>query len=215
LKAVSDLPLFPRQVHDRLKLRLPGADLQATMSPRGRPSASDLNNFECREASVLALLHPHHGELSVVLIERPGHLSKHPGQIAFPGGRRESGESRLDAALRETMEEIGQDPARIAVLGALTALYIPPSGFCVYPYVGWTESLDELILDPSEVASAFSAPLRLFVDGPMDLMDMPRLKRSVPRYQVAGHSVWGATAMMLAELGAVLEPVLPLPVDCG
>lgn len=144
----------------------------------------------------------------MVLIERPGHLSKHAGQVAFPGGRREDGESRSEAALRETWEEVGQDPSRVHLLGALTPLYIPPSGFCVYPFVGWTPGLDPYRLDPGEVARAFSAPVRLFVDGPREMMEVPRLKRSVPFFPINGYSVWGATAMMLAELGAVMEPLL-------
>ncbi len=149
---------------------------------------------------MLALLHPATDGLSVVLIERPSHLKKHPGQIAFPGGRREDGESRLEAALRETREEIGVSEAEVQVLGSLTPLYIPPSGFCVFPYVGWITRLPELILDPGEVASAFSRPLSDFVDGPRELIDVPRLSRAVPAWRLNGHTVWGATAMMLAEL---------------
>ena len=104
-----------------------------------------------------------------------------------------------------------QDTLRLAiqVLGALTPLYIPPSGFCVFPYVGWTVELPELIIDPGEVASAFSLPLQEFVDRPRELVEIPRLKRPVPAWRMNGHTVWGATAMMLAELARVAEPVLP------
>ncbi len=115
----------------------------------------------------------------------------------------------MEAALRETREEIGVSEGDVQVLGALTPLFIPPSGFCVFPYVGWIAELPELALDPGEVASAFSRPLCDFVDGPRELIDMPRLKRAVPAWRLNGHTVWGATAMMLAELARVVEPLLP------
>lgn len=165
--------------------------------------------MSCREASVLALLHPTSDGPAVVLIERPSHLKKHPGQIAFPGGRREEGESRLEAALRETTEEIGVAATSVDVLGALTPLFIPPSNFCVYPYVGWISDLPPMVLDPGEVASAFSHPLAQFVDGPRELVELRALGRAVPAWRINGHTVWGATAMMLSELVAVAEPVLP------
>jgi 8-oxo-dGTP pyrophosphatase MutT (NUDIX family) len=179
------------------------------MSPRGLPRLSDLSDHPCREASVLLLLHPFEGTPSVVLIERPTHLSKHAGQIAFPGGRREEGESRWETALRETREEIGISTDRVVHLGALTPLFIPPTSFCVYPFVAWVETLGSFTLDAGEVASAFSAPLRLFVDGPREVVSMPGLGRTVPAFPVMGHTVWGATAMILAELARVAEPALP------
>ncbi|MBO6577158.1 MAG: CoA pyrophosphatase [Rhodothermales bacterium] len=200
---------FPDLLQDRLSQRLPGPDAQLVMSPRGRPRIDDLDNNPCREAGVLALLHASEGGPCVVLIERPGHLKKHAGQVAFPGGRREGEESRRDAALRETWEEIGVRPETIAPLGALTPLFVPPSGFCVYPFVGWIEALPPLRLEPGEVASAFSVPLARFVDGPRELVDMPRLSRQVPAFRHDEYVIWGATAMMLAELAAVAEPVLP------
>ncbi|MFT4606004.1 MAG: 8-oxo-dGTP pyrophosphatase MutT (NUDIX family) [Rhodothermales bacterium] len=200
---------FPILLKDRLQGRLPGRDAQAQMSPRGRPGKHDIRDNACREAGVLALIHPDSSGLSVVLIERPGHLNKHPGQIAFPGGRREEGESRMESALRETREEIGVSEDKVQVLGALTSLFIPPTGFCVFPYVGWTAKLPALTLDPGEVASAFSRPLRDFVDGPRELIDMPALNRSVPAWRLNGHTIWGATAMMLAELALLVEPLLP------
>lgn len=115
----------------------------------------------------------------------------------------------MEAALRETREEIGVSEDQVLVLGALTPLYIPPSGFCVFPYVGWVPELPSLSIDPGEVASAFSRPLSDFVDGPRELIDIPRLNRPVPAWRLNGHTVWGATAMMLAELARVVEPVLP------
>jgi 8-oxo-dGTP pyrophosphatase MutT (NUDIX family) len=206
---LADNAAFPELMRDRLCGRLPGRDAQAKMSPRGRPGKTDIKDFPCREAAVLALLHQTAAGPAVVLIERPAHLRKHPGQIAFPGGRREEGETRLQAAVRETHEEVGVPEDRFEVLGALTPLYIPPSGFCVFPFVGWATDLPEFVLDPGEVAAAFSAPLAAFVDGPRDLIDIPKLERMVPAFLFEGRRVWGATAMMLSELAELSEALLP------
>ncbi len=157
---------------------------------------------------MLLLLHPLGEDFSLVLIERPSHLSKHAGQIAFPGGRREEEESRWETALRETQEEIGIEPDSVSRLGALTPLYIPPTSFCVYPFVGWTNEIKSFSLDPGEVASAFSVPLSTFVDGPREMVSVSPIDRLVPAFRVFGHVVWGATAMMLAELAQIVEPIL-------
>ena len=144
--------------------------------------------------------------MHVLFIERPGHLNHHAGQVAFPGGRREADEALVHTALRETEEELGISHGAVRILGALSPLFIPPSGYCVHPFVGWCETLPELIPEPGEVASYFSVPLSAFAD-PSVRRDVERKVRDqafvVPSFDVEGRQIWGATAMMLAELAAV------------
>lgn len=96
--------------------------------------------------------------LSVLLTERAGHLNTHAGQVAFPGGRIEPGESALDAALREAEEEIGLRREFVAPVGFLNPYY-SGTGFRVQPLVALVDPAAELVPDPSEVARIFEVPL--------------------------------------------------------
>ena len=190
---------------------LPGSSAHFTMAPlyRQDPALSDVRGKPCREAAVLALLYPlEEGVPAVILTERRDHLNKHAGQISFPGGRREPDESLLQTALRETHEEIGLPPETVDILGGLTPLYIPPSNFCVYPFVGVLPAPPILRLQDEEVAAILHAPLPLLLD-PATRQREDRLLHGktviIPFFHVNGHKVWGATAMMLAELLALFE----------
>jgi 8-oxo-dGTP pyrophosphatase MutT (NUDIX family) len=202
----------------RLAGPLPGVEAQLRMAPDYRldRDLADVTGKRCREAAVLALLHPSPDGTSVLLIERPHTQRKHPGQIAFPGGRREPRESLQQTALRETQEEVGVPPTHIRVLGMMTPLFVPPSGYCVYPFVGAINTLPELLLQPEEVASTFSAPIKTLAD-PANSLRQQQLVRGltvdVPAFACGGHLIWGATAMMLAELLDLLsaEGAGPVP----
>ena len=166
---------------------------------------------KCREAAVLALLYPDaDGEAHLLLTARPDALRDHAGQIAFPGGRREDGETFERTALRETHEEVGIAPPSVTVLGALTPIYIPPTRFCAYPFVGAVAELPPLTLQPDEVARVLHVPLSTLLDpatratGNWTVRDEPS---AVPLYRLPGGDVWGATAMMLAELLAIVREV--------
>uniref|UniRef100_UPI000B3399DD NUDIX hydrolase n=1 Tax=Rhodothermus marinus TaxID=29549 RepID=UPI000B3399DD len=108
---------------------------------------------------MLALLFPEQERPHLLLVERPSHLKEHGGQIGFPGGRREPGETLQETALREAHEELGLPPERIELLGALTPLYIPVSNFCVHPFVGAIAPLPELRPCPEEVQAVLRVPL--------------------------------------------------------
>lgn len=180
------------------------------MSPRYelREEALSVENRACREAGVLALLLPSDDIPSVVLTVRREELTDHGGQISFPGGAREAGESLRDTALREAYEEIDLAPQSVRILGGLTPLYIPPSNFCVHPFVGVVHSAPVLRPTDREVAEVFHAPLHHLLDPDARLVETWTLHEravDVPYYDVAGRTVWGATAMMLSELLALVE----------
>jgi 8-oxo-dGTP pyrophosphatase MutT (NUDIX family) len=205
--------LFDR-LSPRLERPLPGHDAHTTMAPRyaARKEALSVQEKDCREAGVLALLLPHESpEPAVVLTIRRDHLPDHPGQISFPGGQREGEETLTETALREAHEEIALDPTPVKILGALTPLYIPPSNFCVHPFVGVVAHEPDLRPTDREVGTVLRVPLRHLLTPSTRIVETWTLHGTdvdVPYYDVEGHTVWGATAMMLAELLAVVRDVL-------
>lgn len=206
----SSLSRLAPRLAERLGSPLPGHEAHLRMAPRNPDRQADLsvNARDCREAGVLVLLHPDDAAPSVVLTVRRDHLPDHAGQIAFPGGQRERGESLSGTALREAEEEINLSPASVDVLGALTPLFIPPSNFCVHPFVGHTPSPASLRPTDAEVGRILQVPLAHLLDPATRTTETRLLSGrdvDVPYYDVAGHTVWGATAMMLAEFLAVVR----------
>ena len=194
----------------RLGQSLPGHDAHATMAPRhsARQEALSVNGRSCREAGVLVLLLPQAETPVLVLTVRHDELPDHGGQISFPGGQREGEETLSETALREANEEIGLSPTAVRLLGDLTPLYIPPSNFCVHPFVG--AAAYDLPLRPTdrEVDQILRVPLDRLLAPETRVVEPWTLhgqEVEVPYYDVDGHTVWGATAMMLAELLAVLR----------
>lgn len=160
----------------------------------------------CREAGVLVLFFPYNDEPIVLLTVRRPDLKEHAGQVSFPGGRREPDETLRETALREAHEEVGLDPADVEVLGRLTPLYIPPSNFCVHPFVAVMPFAPALQPQDEEVASLLYTPLPLLLDPTTrqcEPWDLRGRVVDVPFLAVGEHKVWGATAMMLAELTAL------------
>ncbi len=89
---------------------------------------------------------------SLLLTERSHHMRSHPGQVSFPGGSIDPGESPVQAALREAEEETGLDPAGVEVFGELPELWLPPSNFSVTPVLGWWRTPTPVdVVDPDEV----------------------------------------------------------------
>ncbi len=195
-------------------LALPGVDAAAVrrvMRPRPdlRGPEEPPPGVPAREAGVLILAYPHSGSLSTLLIRRMPSSGVHSGQISFPGGACEPEDADPAAtALREACEEVGVCGADLRVLGPLAQLYIPPSRFLVWPLVAALPACPDLRPSPAEVAGLIHLPLAdLLDDGLKCEMDMRYgdLTARVPYYAIAGEVVWGATAMILAELEARLR----------
>jgi 8-oxo-dGTP pyrophosphatase MutT (NUDIX family) len=164
---------------------------------------------------VLVLLCERDGALEFPLTVRATTVQTHKGQISLPGGAREPGDRSFEeTALRETSEELGIQTKGVEILGALSRLFIPHSGFCVHPFVGFSKRQLRWRPDPAEVAQAFDAPLDRLLDPAtvheeVYLWDGQRF--AVPAYHFGEHRVWGATAMILAELVAILRGSTTLP----
>lgn len=167
-----------------------------------------------KKAAVLALFYPDKNqEARLLLILRKTYQGVHSNQIGFPGGKVEDADVDLKAtALREAYEEVGVDIAKIKILKELTKVYIPPSNFEVTPFIGVCEETIEFVLQESEVEALVEVPLDTLVDD--SKVFEQKLSTSyaknilVPAYNFEGHTVWGATAMMISELKALLKQII-------
>jgi len=189
---------------DRLKQPLPGWDAQSRMAPAGRrrdgsPAAGAGAE---KRSGVLILLYPRGGEVQFLLIER-AHGGNHGGQIALPGGKFERADGTVArTALRETEEETGIQAAGVSLIGPLSDLFIPVSGYRVFPVVGYMASTPVLRPNPVEVRRVIEAGLRHFLEE--DLVRTGRFptkagRKEAPFYDYEGHRIWGATSMILSE----------------
>ncbi len=175
-------------------------DLNPGMTP---PSA------ELRPAAVLVPLIDRAGGMSVLLTRRTAHLSKHAGQIAFPGGRIEAGDrDAAAAALRETEEEVGLPRGHVTLIGRLDT-YVTGTGFEITPLVGIVSVPFPLAADPFEVSEIFEVPLAFVLD-PRNHHRTDRIYEHRPRtffvLPFEDRFIWGATAGMLVNLAEVLAP---------
>ena len=162
-----------------------------------------------RQGGVMIILYNKLNQTHLVLTRRRDDLKSHAGQISFPGGRREDGESLQTTAFRETLEEIGIQPTELDFLGRLSHLYIPPSDYEVHPFVTWYKNgRPTFIPQETEVAEILEVPLSHLLDPSTrqrETWQIQGYELDVPFYLVSGHKVWGATAMMLSEFLARLD----------
>jgi len=200
---------FIRELKFRLLSDLPGHKTQKLM--RAKPHVkihyeSSLKN--AIPASVLILFFQSGDNIKFILTERTHNVDTHKGQISLPGGMQEKNESLEKTAIRETDEEIGVREKDINIIGSLSSLYVPVSGFNIYPWIGWTGSEPKLKLNPREVESAFSVSISDLLDDnkineeEWNLYGMPI---DVPFFLFHRFKVWGATAMILSELKQVIK----------
>lgn len=183
-------------VFERLAAALPLAGLEWE-SPVGRG--------DWPEAAVLVALTAE-DKPRVLLGRRAAHLPLHPGEVAFPGGKREAGDATPWAtARREALEEVSLAADIIRPLGELAPL-ITRTGFEVHPCVAQVPAALELVVDPGEFDSVFLSPLAVFADRDLfrlEAMSDGSRTRMVPHYRVGDDNIWGVTAAILAQLANV------------
>ncbi len=174
-------------------------ELRAQLST---PAPTRLKPSEARQAAILVPLYVEAGQLWTVLTKRSNQVPHHRGQIAFPGGARETGEDAWTTALRETEEELGLPSQRILKIGQLDEAWTP-SGFHIIPCVGAVPYPLELDPHEGEIAETFSVPLlefanpRLVEDREVTINGRERTLRI---YHVGKRQIWGLTARVLQNL---------------
>ena len=205
---------FIDQLKNSLSKGVPGEDIQFLMAPLNRDRIKELSkkNYTPKKSAVLILLFPIENTIYTVLIERPEYKGVHSGQIAFPGGKFEETDTDLkQTALREAFEEVGVIADSVEIIGNLTDVYIPPSNFLVTPFIGYTNKLPDFIPDPREVKKIITVDLNELNDpklkGVKTIVNSTGYKIKTPYYEIEGFTIWGATAMMISELNAVVESI--------
>jgi 8-oxo-dGTP pyrophosphatase MutT (NUDIX family) len=199
-----------RLLREALRRPLPGFEAQLRMSPRSRQNvAPSTIPATAIPAAGLILIYGTSGPASLVLTVRSSALPHHPGQVSLPGGVIEPGESFAEAALREGQEEIGLDPASIDVIGELTPLFIPVSGFVLHPVVAVRRERPAFVPAADEVERVVEVAVPDLMDPRRSILtirERDRVGYEVPGFDLpTGDLVWGATAMVLAEMLAMLD----------
>lgn len=162
---------------------------------------------DARVGATLALLRALDDDLEIVYTRRREDLRTHPGQISFPGGRVDRGETVEEAALREAAEEIGLDPASVTVLGALSAFYVPPSRFWLQTVVARWDAPHPLAPAPDEVGEIVRARVSQLADQERWRAVWLSVSGWTWAWQLDGdHVLWGATAVVTARLLELLAP---------
>ena len=164
---------------------------------------------DARIGSVLILLYERDNEIKTVLIQRTEYKGVHSKQISLPGGKQEHGESIQQAALREAEEEVGVNSKDITLIGELTQLYIPPSNFLVFPFIGCIDYAPSFLIQPDEVEELIEVSLDELNNPEIIHEKSLRLSSGTvvmtPFFEIQERTVWGATAMMLSEFLQVIN----------
>ena len=200
------------QLRTALSRPLPGLEAQLRMAPQPRAGWDPLKfPDDARDGAALLLVYPHDDTVHIALTVRGSGLRNHTGQVSFPGGRVDDGETFEQAAVREANEEIGVDPRTLEILGRLTPLHIPVSRFILHPIVACTSMRPAFQRAEWEVARIIEAPVSVLGDPKTIKREIrtrvvsgQTVEVDVPFYDIDGEKVWGATAMVLAEFCAIL-----------
>lgn len=175
--------------------------------PDGRPARVNTPpaGSQPRPAAVLVVVTADADRPTIILTQRGGGLREHGGEISLPGGRVEAHETAIQTALREAAEELAVDAQCLDVIGTLHPVYVPRSNHLITPVLAWNHTPFACVPNPAEVATVLYAPLPdLLADNAVvyEPRHINGYDVEVPYFLVAGHKVWGATALVLCDLVA-------------
>jgi 8-oxo-dGTP pyrophosphatase MutT (NUDIX family) len=209
-----DINRLRNELNKALQNSLPGERAHDELSPPQRLKQKHPPSEGAIEAAVAVVVCSHEKNTHIVVIRRPIYPGVHSGQIAFPGGKRdESDTDLLQTAIRECMEEIGLKLSDEHLLGALTPVYIPVSGFIMHPFVFCMPTLPPFEKDPREVDAVHLIPMKdLLLDERVGEIRIGKEESptsfTAPCFHFNEATIWGATAIVLNELKHVLRIIL-------
>ncbi len=157
---------------------------------------------EVKKAAVLIPFTLKEGKLSIILTVREKNLNQHSGQICFPGGKQEPGETPLKTALREIEEEIGIKGEDIEVIGEIEEEMVYKTGYLVKPFVGLIKGKPDFKVNEKEVKEVIVIPLEDLKKIPVKIesFKLGDKEISYPVYNWQGYRIWGATARIVSKL---------------
>lgn len=207
--------MYLHQLKEKIELfssDLPGFNAQKFLSPpyRQHYDLEEIKKQNPRIASVLILLYENQaGDIEFPIMLRRSYEGVHSNQYSLPGGSFEPEDINLQyTALRETMEELGLEEENIEIIKQLSELYIPPSDFLVYPFIGIHYGTPEFFPDETEVAEIIPIDLEAFLNAEPVTFEKSFSGNMVeiPGYEIGEEEyIWGATAMILSEFSSLLE----------
>ncbi len=207
---------FTKYIPKILNQQLPALEAHMKMSPLERVPSLDKDFYKDknpRVSAVMMLFYPIGGITNLALIKRNAYPGIHSSQISFPGGKAEPEDKSIEeTALRETYEEIGVLPGAMEIVMPFSEIYIPPSNFLVYPFLGVAAEEPAFTPNPDEVVELIHLPLDTLLDDSIivnaDMQTSYSQSIAVPAFRVQAHIVWGATAMILSELKETIKSAL-------
>lgn len=203
---------FIKWLKIELQQTLPGESAQYKMAPKLRNSVSHYlqNNPNYKTGAVNVLLYQKQNKIYSVLILRNSYNGAHSAQVSFPGGKIEPNETVVNAAIRETYEEIGIAQHVVEHVGNLSNLYIPASNFLVHTVITVLNHEPVFIKDEREVSKVIEFPIQNLFNAEIKketIINTSYAKNiEAPYYEIDKQVVWGATAMILSEFEQLLLP---------
>ena len=200
--------IFREKLKTAIVNGIPGETSHLRMSPLKRPLSSIAlkEASSIRESAVAIILFPKENSHHCILIQRPIYEGTHSGQVAFPGGKKDFDDENLEyTARREAFEEVGIQLTEALLIGELTDVFIPVSGFNVKPFIYYHNSIPELQPDEREVSEIFTFTIDELLDeqsiSTMEVL-FPNgiIQSNIPCFNLSNKQIWGATALILNEL---------------